>query len=80
MVQATGELLKARSGSAESQAWSAVLRAMSDLPDLSHPPDICLLLRAYAEQRWLNSELLPQLLELERSRAIADEQLGTALA
>lgn len=47
---------------------------------LNHPPDICLLLRAYAEQRWLTSELLPHLADLERPGAIADEQLGAALA
>jgi hypothetical protein len=53
---------------------------MATLPDLSHPPDICLLLRAYAEQRWLTSELEPHLRELERAHAIPDEQLGAALA
>jgi len=50
------------------------------LTDISHPPDICLLLRAYAEQRWLSNELLPHLRELERAHAVPDEQLGAALA
>jgi hypothetical protein len=53
---------------------------MATIPDLSHPPDICLLLRAYAEQRWLTSELEPNLRELERAHAIPEEQLGAALA
>lgn len=47
---------------------------------MSRPADICLLLRAYAEQRWLTSELLPHLRELERAHSIPDSQLGTALA
>jgi hypothetical protein len=49
-------------------------------PSLSHPSDICLLLRAYAEQRWLTSELLPVVRELERPETIPQEQLGAALA
>lgn len=53
---------------------------MASIPDLSHPPDICLLLRAYAEQQWLTTELEPQLRELERAHAIPDDELGAALA
>ncbi len=47
---------------------------------LSHPSDICLLLRAYAEQRWLTSELLPVVRELESPDQLPEEQLGAALA
>ena len=54
--------------------------AQMTVADISHPADIRLLLRAYAEQRWLTSELLPHLRELERAHAIPDEQLGAALA
>jgi hypothetical protein len=51
---------------------------MTLLADLAEPPeDICLLLQAYAEQRWLARELLPHLRELERMRAISDAELGT---
>jgi hypothetical protein len=53
---------------------------MMTLPDLAQPADIYLMLRAYAEQKWLTSELLPHLRELERAHAIPDEQLGAALA
>jgi hypothetical protein len=42
--------------------------------------DICLLLRAYAEQRWLSHELVPVLRELEQLPTLAEEQLGAALA
>jgi len=48
--------------------------------ELSEPADICLLLRAYAEQRWLTTKLLPHLRELERAHAIPDGQLWAALA
>ncbi|HEX3510430.1 MAG TPA: hypothetical protein VHT27_04940 [Solirubrobacteraceae bacterium] len=48
--------------------------------NISYPPDITLLLRAYAEQRWLSAEVLPVLSELECPGAVADEQLGAALA
>jgi hypothetical protein len=47
--------------------------------DLFEPHDICLLLRAHGEQRWLASEVLPVLRELEESSA-SDERLGAALA
>jgi hypothetical protein len=46
----------------------------------SPPPDICLLLRAHAEQRWLCHEVLPVLRQLERRDALPEEQLGAALA
>jgi hypothetical protein len=42
--------------------------------------DICLLLRAHAEQRWLSHEMLPVLRQLEERDSLPDEQLGAALA
>jgi hypothetical protein len=48
-----------------------------------HPPfisDVCLLLRAHGEQRWLNHEVVPVLGELQQSGCIPEEQLGAALA
>jgi hypothetical protein len=42
--------------------------------------DICLLLRAHAEQRWLCHEVLPVLRQLEQRDLLPDEQLGAALA
>ena len=53
---------------------------MDQPTSLSHPSDICLLLRAHAEQRWLTSELLPVVRELESPDQIPEEQLGAALA
>jgi hypothetical protein len=53
---------------------------MADLPDTSDPPDICLLLRAHCEQRWLISEVVPVLRQIEQPGAIPDEQLAAALA
>jgi len=53
---------------------------MNEFPGLSNPSDVSLLLRAYSEQRWLTSELLPVLRELERPGAVPEEQLGAALA
>ena len=54
--------------------------SMTVHPATSHPPDICLLLRAHGEQRWLISELMPLLRQLEQPGSIPDEQLGAALA
>ena len=53
---------------------------MTDLPDISHPPDICLLLRAHSEQHWLISQVVPVLRQIEQRGAIPDDQLGAALA
>jgi len=53
---------------------------MDQSPSLSQPSDICLMLRAYAEQRWLTTELLPVVRELESPDQIPEEQLGAALA
>jgi hypothetical protein len=41
--------------------------------------DICLLLRAHGEHRWLTGELAPVIDELEHG-GVADEQVGAALA
>jgi hypothetical protein len=53
---------------------------MTDQPQTSQPPDICLLLRSHAEQRWLISEVLPVLRQLEQPGVIPEDQLGAALA
>lgn len=53
---------------------------MTDQPSSSHPPDICLILRAHGEQRWLISELIPTVRQLEQPDAIDEEQMGAALA
>jgi hypothetical protein len=42
--------------------------------------DVCLLLRAHAESRWLSNELAPVLREIERGETISEQQLGAALA
>jgi hypothetical protein len=42
--------------------------------------DVCLLLRAHAEGRWLTREALPVVLQLETPYALPEEQLGAALA
>ncbi len=49
-------------------------------PDQSPPSDVCLLLRAYAEQRWLSREVVPVLRQLEAPDELPEEQLGAALA
>jgi hypothetical protein len=53
---------------------------MNENHQLSHPQDICLLLRAHGEQRWIISELLPVLRQVETPGAIPEDQLGAALA
>jgi hypothetical protein len=53
---------------------------MTESLQLSQPSDICLLLRAEAEQRWLTREVLPVLGELERPGVVPEDQLGAALA
>jgi hypothetical protein len=52
---------------------------MPNRSDNSPPADVCLLLRAHAEARWLSAEMVPVLRELERDDLPA-EQLGAALA
>jgi hypothetical protein len=46
----------------------------------THPPDICLLLRVDAEQRWLVSKVVPLLRQLEQPGEIPPEETGAALA
>jgi len=46
----------------------------------SPPPDVCLLLRAHAEQHWLSQEIVPVLRQLEQRDFLPEEQLGAALA
>jgi hypothetical protein len=53
---------------------------MAELSHLTDPPDICLLLRAHCEQRWLISEVIPVLRQIEARAEIPDEQLPAALA
>lgn len=53
---------------------------MSHLSDPSPPYDVSLLLRAYAEQRWLSREVVPVLRQLEDPSELPDGQLGAALA
>ena len=49
-------------------------------PRESPTSDVCLLLRAHAESRWLSNELAPVLREVELRDSISDQQMGTALA
>jgi hypothetical protein len=49
-------------------------------PDQSPPSDVCLLLRAYAEQRWLSREVISVVRQLENIDELPEEQLGAALA
>ena len=53
---------------------------MSNHSDHSPPSDVCLILRAHAEQRWLSREVLPVLRQLQTPDGVPDEQLGAALA
>jgi hypothetical protein len=46
----------------------------------AHPPDICLLLRVHAEQRWLVSKVIPVLRQLEAPGATDLDELEAALA
>jgi hypothetical protein len=49
-------------------------------PEGSPPSDVCLLLRAHAEQRWLSHEVVPVVRELQHRESLPEEQLGAALA
>ena len=44
-------------------------------PDPSPPSDVCLLLRAHAEQRWLSLEVNPVLRQLQQRDFLPEEQL-----
>ncbi len=59
----------------------AFLPRMSELPPIpTTPPEISLLLRAHAEQRWLACEVLPVVRQIETREALPEEQLPAALA
>jgi hypothetical protein len=53
---------------------------MTDLPLISHPPDISLILRAHGEQLWLTAEVVPIVRQLERGEELPEDQVGAALA
>jgi hypothetical protein len=53
---------------------------MTNEPLTSHPPDICLILRAHAEQLWLTARVLPTLRQLEQPGEVGEESVGAALA
>jgi hypothetical protein len=53
---------------------------MTDAVQTDHPPDICLLLRVHAEQRWLVSKVIPLLRQLEQPGALALDDTGAPLA
>jgi hypothetical protein len=53
---------------------------MTNRAATAHPPDICLILRADGEQRWLISEVVPIVRQLEQPGLIPDDQIGAALA
>lgn len=53
---------------------------MSHTSNSSPPSDVCLLLRAHAEQRWLRREVVPVLRQLELPHELPEEQIGAALA
>jgi hypothetical protein len=44
------------------------------------PPEVSLLLRAHAEQRWLSREVVPVVRQLETRDGLPEEQVGAALA
>ncbi len=53
---------------------------INDVRESQDPPDICLLLRVHAEQRWLVSAVVPLLRQLEEPGAVAADEEGAALA
>jgi hypothetical protein len=53
---------------------------MTDAVRTDHPPDICLLLRVHAEQRWLVSKVIPVIRQLEHPDAVAPDEHGAAVA
>jgi hypothetical protein len=53
---------------------------MTQTVDTQHPPDICLLLRVHAEQRWLVSKVIPLLRQLDQPGAVAADERGAALS
>jgi hypothetical protein len=77
-VESTPFCLKQRYRAAEAQDMAA--EAQNMLSENTHPLDICLILRAHGEQRWLISEVVPTVRQLECDDAIAEDQVGAALA
>jgi hypothetical protein len=53
---------------------------MTDHSLTSHPPDICLILRAHCERLWLTSEVIPIVRQLERGEVLEEDDVGAALA
>jgi hypothetical protein len=53
---------------------------MTDHSLTSHPPDICLILRAHGEQLWLSTEVVPIVRQLEHGDVVSEDHLGAALA
>ena len=53
---------------------------MSDRLNPTPSPDVSLLLRAHAEQRWLSREVIPVLRELDTKQDLPDDQQGAASA
>ncbi len=53
---------------------------MSHYSGPAPPSDVCLLLRAHAEQRWLSREVIPVMCQLQEPGGLPEEQLGAALA
>jgi hypothetical protein len=53
---------------------------MTQDQEISPPSDVCLLLRAHAEQHWLSHEVGPVLRQLRLRDELPEEQLGAALA
>src|ERR1700733_6075251 len=70
--------LKQRYRHAEAQDMPA--EAQNMLSENTHPLDICLILRAHGEQRWVISEVGATVRQLECDDAIAEDQIGAALA
>jgi len=50
------------------------------IPSDTAPSDVCLMLRAHAQQYWLDREVMPVLSELEDRDSVPDDQVGAALA
>ncbi|HTW42702.1 MAG TPA: hypothetical protein VMD79_10355 [Solirubrobacteraceae bacterium] len=46
----------------------------------SDPPDICLILRAHAEQLWLTAQVIPTVRSLEHPHELHADHVGAALA
>ncbi len=56
------------------------MRDMTNAHSPSPLSDVCLLLRAHAEQSWLSHEVMPVLRQLKQRDSLPEEQLGAALA